>query len=242
MQRFFFDDEIITDGRFEVTGEKFNHIVRVLRMTKGERAIFCDGKFTDFECELIDIMDKSAIFNILNSYRNKTEPELKITVFQCLPKGEKMEEMIKRCVQFGAYEIVPVLSKRCVSRPDKKSMSKKFERYNKVSRSSAMQSMRGCIPEVQSAVSFEKAIEMLKKYPLSFICYENEMDRIVTDLNIDCSDIAFLVGPEGGLDKEEVDFAEQNGIESISLGKRILRTEDAAAFLIPILLSQTNNL
>ena len=120
MQRFFFDEEVISDGVFEICGEKFNHVVRVLRMSLGEKAVFCDGKGIDHECELIDINERSAVFSVISSYNNKTEPDLKITVFQCLPKGDKMDEMVKRCVQFGVHEIVPVLSKRCVSRPDKR--------------------------------------------------------------------------------------------------------------------------
>lgn len=242
MQRFFFDNEVISDGGFEVSGEKFNHIVRVLRMTVGEKAIFCDGKATDFECELVQLNDRTASFHVIDSYANNTEPELKITIFQCIPKGEKMDEVVKRCVQFGAYEIVPVLSKRCVSRPDKKSMLKKTDRLNKISRASAMQSMRGCIPVISDAVDFKTAVLKMKDYGTSFVCYENEENRLVTDIKNFANDVAVLIGPEGGLDADEVAYAAEQGVYSVSLGKRILRTEDAAAFLIPILLSQTNNL
>lgn len=242
MQRFFFSDEVIIDGIFDVTDEKYNHIVRVLRMSVGEKAVFCDGNFNDFECELIEIEGKRAVFKVLSEYKNKTEPQLKITIFQCLPKGEKMDEMVKRCVQYGAFEIIPVISKRCVSRPDKKSTAKKIERFNKIARSSAMQSMRGYIPKVKDMVDFETAVKMLKEYPTGFICYENEKDRLVTDLSVSTQSIAFLIGPEGGLDETEIKYATDNSVECVSLGKRILRTEDAATFLIPILLSVTNNL
>ena len=242
MQRFFFNDEMIVDGTFTVNDEKHNHIVRVLRMSIGEKAIFCDGNFNDFECELIEADSKKAVFKVLSEYTNKTEPDVKITVFQCLPKGEKMDDMVKRCVQYGVYEIIPVISKRCVSRPDKKSAAKKAERFNKIARSSAMQSMRGYIPKVKEMVDFQSAVQMLRQYSTGFICYENEKDRIITDFSVSDRDIAFLIGPEGGLDETEIKYACDNGIECVSLGKRILRTEDAATFLIPILLSATNNL
>lgn len=242
MQRFFFSGESITDSLFSVDGEKYNHIIRSLRMTVGEKAIFSDGDYYDYECEIIEITSDMAIFRVLDKYKNRTESDIKITVFQCLPKGDKLDDLTKRCVQFGAYEIIPVLSKRCVSRPDTKSAGKKIERLNKIALSSAMQSMRGYIPTVQPMIDFKTAILKMKEYSSSYICYEDEHDNIISKNDIIGDNIAFLIGPEGGLDKDEVDFAVSNGIKCISLGRRILRTEDAAPFFIPILLSLTDNL
>ena len=242
MQRFFFDNEKILNDRFSVNGEKFNHISRVLRMSPGEKAIFCDGAFNDYVCRLISLNSENADFEILDKYRNKTEPCLRITVFQCLPKGEKIDEMVKRCVQFGVHKIVPVLSRRCVARPDGKSAAKKIERLNKISRSSAMQSMRGCIPEITDLVDIKEAILMMKRFDTSFVCYEEENDKLPLIPPEGKGELAFLIGPEGGLDEAEIEFATQNGIPCVTLGKRILRTEDAAAFLLPILLFNTGNL
>lgn len=242
MQRFFFDNESISESVFSVTDEKFKHIVKVLRMNIGEKAVFCDGDYFDYLCELIEIRSDSAIFKVLDKYKNTTESDVRITVFQCLPKGDKLDDMIKRCVQFGAYEVVPVLSKRCVSRPDSKSTGKKVERLNKIALSSAMQSMRGYIPKVKPLIDFKSAVNDMKNYSTSFICYEDERNNVISASKVVGNEIAFLVGPEGGFDKEEVDYAIANGITSISLGRRILRTEDAAAFFIPILLSITDNL
>ena len=242
MQRFFLDNEVIQNGNFTVIGEKYNHIAKSLRMTVGECAVFCDGDGTDYDCELVNIDAKSADFKIIRSYPNTSESDLKIIVYQCLPKGDKMDEMVKRCVQFGVHKIIPVISSRCVSRPDEKSCFKKVERLNKISRSSAMQSMRGCIPVVENVIDFKTAVLQMKNYEKAFICYESEKDLYVDSAVISENEIAFLVGPEGGLDMNEVSFAAENGIPSVSLGRRILRTEDAAAFLIPILLMKTNNL
>lgn len=242
MQRFFFEDEQISDGRFSVAGEKFNHIVRSLRMTPGERAVFCDGEHWDYECELLSADAGKACFKVINKYENKTEPGLRITVFQCLPKGEKMEEMVKRCVQFGVYRIIPVLSRRCVSRPDGKSAAKRIDRLNKVSRSSAMQSMRGIVPKVESIIDFKDAIEQMKGFSNSFICYENEEQRVFDIPPNESCEAAFMVGPEGGFDEAEIEYANANKIPCVTLGRRILRTEDAAAFLIPILLYNTGNI
>ena len=242
MQRFFFDDEIITDGKFTVTGEKHNHIVKVLRMSVGEKAVFCDGQKTDFECELLSCDKNSAEFSVLSEYPNTTEPDVEITVFQCLPKGEKMDEMVKRCVQFGVFSVVPVLSRRCVARPDKKGLVKKVERLNKIARSSAMQSMRGIIPEILDAVDYSAALKMMKSFDCAYICYEDEHGLVINKNALTGKKIAILVGPEGGIDESEVMLAKDTGIPCISLGKRILRTEDAAAFAIPIILSLTENL
>lgn len=242
MQRFFFDDETVEGGAFTVVGEKHNHIVKVLRMAVGEKAVFCDGNMTDYLCELTSCDKSSAEFRVLSKEQNTTEPTVRITIFQCLTKGEKMDDMVKRCVQFGAYEIVPVLSRRCVARPDKKGAAKKVERLNKIARSSAMQSMRGIIPRVADTVDFGTALDMMKSYDSSYICYEDEHGLVINKSALKGSRIAILVGPEGGIDESEVAEASARGIGCMSLGRRILRTEDAAAFAIPIILSLTQNL
>lgn len=242
MQRFFFDDEQIIDATFSVSGEKYNHITRSLRMNVGEYAVFCDGFGVDYECELVSINSHSCEFKVVKSYENVTEPNVKITIYQCLPKGDKLDDMVKRTVQFGVYKIVPVLSSRCVSRPDSKSFDKKVERLNKISKSSSMQSMRGVVPEVCDLIDFNTAILQMKNFDSAFLCYESENRNLIDSSLIKGKEIAFLVGPEGGITKQEADFASENGILPISLGKRILRTEDASAFLIPIVLSITNNL
>lgn len=242
MQRFFFDDEIIDNGTFTVTDDKHNHISRVLRMSVGERAVFCDGNMTDYVCELVLCTKTSSVFRVVKSGVNTTEPSTHITVFQCLPKGEKLDDMVKRCVQFGAYSIVPVLSKRCVVRLDKKGAAKKVERLNKIARSSAMQSMRGIIPRVCDMVDFDTAIDMMKAYDSAYLCYEDEHKLVINKAVLSGDNVAVLVGPEGGIDPSEAELAVKNGIGCVSLGRRILRTEDAAAFAIPIILSLTDNL
>ncbi len=242
MQRFFFDDETIINNAFEVTGDKHNHIVRVLRMSVGEKAVFCDKCGTDYECELVSATKDKAEFKVITSYENSTEPSLKITLFQCMPKGEKLDEAVKRCVQFGVTKITPVISRRCVARPDKKSLAKKVERLNKISLSSAMQCMRGIVPKVTDAVDFKTAIYLMGEYDNAFVCYEDEQNLLINKLEIKGSTLAILIGPEGGIDESEASYAIENGVKCLSLGKRILRTEDAGAFSIPIFLSMTDNL
>ncbi len=242
MQRFFFDDEKIDGGKFSVVGEKYNHITRVLRMSVGERAVFCDGNMTDYECTLLSANKDCVVFEINRSYPTPTEPDYKITIFQCVPKGEKFDEMVKRSVQFGVYEIVPVISKRCVSRPDNKSAVKKVERLNKISCSSAMQSMRGIVPKVSEFVDFKTALSMMQDYDCRYICYEDEHGQVLDKQLLKGKNIALLIGPEGGIDESEVQLAKSLGIDCVSLGRRILRTEDAAVFSIPIILSLTDNL
>lgn len=240
MQRFFFDGEIISDNGFSVTGEKYDHICKVLRMSVGERVVFCDG-VTDRVCRITSIDKSSVVFEIEDAFKNSTEPKTRITVFQCLPKGEKMDEMIKRCVQFGVSEIVPVLSKRCVARPDKKTYSKKVERWNKIALSSAMQSMRGIVPKVREIIDYGEAVRQMQMMEHAFVCYEGERE-LRFDNSMVGNQVAFLIGPEGGLDGSEAQLATESGIKCVSLGRRILRTEDAAAFLIPIILFASRDL
>jgi 16S rRNA (uracil1498-N3)-methyltransferase len=176
---------------------------------------------------------EAASFQVLEQREAVSECPLSITLYQCLPKGDKMEDVLHRCTPLGVTKFVPVLSSRVIGgRPNEN----KLKRWEKIVASAATQSGRSILPEIAPACSFAEAINEMQKADTAFICYENSTDPIPADLPKEGS-IAFLIGPEGGLAPEEADQ-----LTCCSLGRRILRTEEAAAFLLPILLDRTDNL
>lgn len=236
----FFVNEKPTD-KCVITGEDAVHIGRSLRMKTGEElTVCCDGE--DFFCEIEKITPDEVFLKVLSSEASKSEPEVSVTLFQALPKGDKMELIIQKAVELGAVKIVPVLTERCISRPDKKSFEKKLERFNKISESASKQSGRGIIPQVTELMTFEKAVEEMKKLDFSIICYEKGGVNLRNVGLKNGSTIGVFVGSEGGFEEKEAEYCRQNGITVVGLGQRILRCETAPLATISIIMSLTGNM
>lgn len=224
-----------------IRGTDANHISRSLRMKKGEEIIVCDTKGTDYKCVAESFGDE-VVCKILEKYKSNTEPNIFVTLYQSMPKQDKLELIIQKSVELGVSKIVPVLSKRCISRPDKKSMQKKLERYSKISLEAAKQSGRGIIPQISDMLSYKDAVKTSSCDDLSLICYEgggknlNEMDYK------DIKTVSIFVGGEGGFDSDEIEYATQNGLIKIGLGPRILRCETAPLAALSILMNCTKNI
>lgn len=247
MPRFFVDDSKIDVGASLVTidGESALHISLSLRMRCSEKISVCslsDGVV--YDCEIFEITKNSITAKILSIGQNNSEPDVFVTLFQALPKGDKFELVIQKCVELGIGRIVPVITDRCVSRPDAKSLVRKLERWNKIALEAAQQSNRCTVPKVCEPVSFDSAIGEMKKSQLSFMCYEKHtgqsLNSLISEKNI--SDISFFVGPEGGISEADADFAEKAGINLVGLGKRILRTETAPICVLSGIMFLTDNM
>jgi len=165
------------------------------------------------------------------------EPVCPVTLYQCLPKGEKTDEIVRRAVELGATRIVAVISERCVARPDGKAFSKRLERLNRISESAAAQCGRAVIPPVCGLISYREAAKEIAACGLGFICYEGEGTRPLRELaeHKAPESIGFLIGPEGGLSDAETALAAEHGIPLAGLGKRIMRTETASAYVLAAL-------
>ena len=166
----------------------------------------------------------------------------KLTLFQAMPKSDKMELIVQKAVELGAAEIVPVLTERCVSRPDEKSLEKKRQRWQKIALEAAKQSGRGTIPTIGEALSFKGCIERMKLSDRSFMCYEKGGESLSAENLSGAKSIGLLIGSEGGFEQREADFAAENGIILTGLGKRILRCETAPIAAISIIMSLTGNM
>ncbi|MEA4973149.1 Ribosomal RNA small subunit methyltransferase E [bioreactor metagenome] len=232
MPRFFVEEENIKDNIISLYGDDAGHISRVLRSKTGDMMTVCDGSGNDYEAAIIEISDNTVKLEIKNTTYTESEPAVKIILFQGLPKGDKMELIIQKCVELGVYSIIPVNTERCIVKLDKNKEKKKIERWQKVSESAAKQSGRGIVPQIGEVMSFGEALKKASQLDMSMIPYELERDRGLKEFLDDYRTkngrtLGIFIGPEGGFAFEEIEKALNSGILPVTLGKRILRTETA---------------
>lgn len=223
MARFFAPLENIGE-KIRITGEDVLHIGKALRMRPGDVLTVCDGEKTDYECVIEEISKKEILCKITSQHENINEPAAEIILFQGIPKGAKMELVIQKCVEIGVTRFVPFISERTVA----KSFGKN-ERWNKISLEAAKQSGRGIIPIVEEPKTFEQAVLQLMELDLPILAYEEEKEFTLKKAlrGKNPKKIGIMIGPEGGIDKREATLARDKGINVVTLGNRILRTETA---------------
>ncbi|HNX64751.1 MAG TPA: RsmE family RNA methyltransferase [Oscillospiraceae bacterium] len=239
MPRFFVNS--VDDENIIIDGEDANHIGRSLRMKPGEEITACQNGF-DYLCRIEEITADKVCCKVLKKEKSPCEPNVSLTLFQAVPKLDKLETIIQKAVELGVSEIVPVLTRRCVSRPDEKTFSKKLERYNKIALEAAKQSGRAVIPEVKELTSLKNAAAFLADYDIKAVCYEKGgINFSEIGLKPDAK-IALFIGSEGGFDEEEIDFLKECGAVPIWLGNRILRCETAPLAAISIIMNLTGNM
>lgn len=241
MHRFYVDKDQIKGNDIEIIGQDVNHIKNVLRMKSADEIIICDGQGKDYYCIINRVCDDLVIASV-NSIRDTgTELPVRITLFQGLPKSDKMELIIQKAVELGVYEIVPVMMARSVVKySDNKKEAKKQQRWQAIAESAAKQSGRGIIPSILPVMSFKEAISYAKDMDWSVIPYENAKGVKTTRESLeslkDCQSAGIIIGPEGGFESFEVEHARNNNIPTISLGRRILRTETAGLALLSMVM------
>ena len=231
MYNFFVNDDCRQGDRYIITGADHNHIKNVLRMKVGDTILIsANGKSDLCEIEIID-NDEIVAPIIEEDYQN-TELQLQIHLFQGLPKSDKMELIIQKAVELGVYSITPIEMKRSIVKLDDKKKKSKQTRWQAISESAAKQSKRNTIPEINEIVSYKAALAVAKELDLLLVPYENEdgilsTKEALTELK-NAKSVGIIIGPEGGFDDAEIKQAKDAGGKTISLGKRILRTETAA--------------
>ena len=240
MPRFFTNE--INEDNIVLTGSDANHIGRSLRMKKGEEVtVCCNG--TDYNCTIASITPDSVYLDLVEKHPCAAEPDLKVTLFQAVPKLDKLEYIIQKSVELGVTRIVPVLTRRCVSRPDEKDFAKKLPRLNKIAAEAAKQSGRGIIPEVTPIVSFRQAVSMMSELDRNILLYEEQGGCSFGEVDLSgISTAGLVIGSEGGFDQEEAETMVSSGAVRVWLGKRILRCETAPITALSILMFLTNNM
>ena len=241
MPRFFIDaSDVFMDGddRFiRITGDDAHHITHVLRTRIGEALTACDNAGTVYRTELEKAGDE-VLLRVLEASAADTEPPYIATVYQALVKGDKMETVIQKAVETGASVIVPVATSRAVVKLDEKDARKKTERWQKIAHEAAKQCGRGIVPKVEMPLPYKEAIRKAAEADLPLFCYEVAGTRSLSGILQTCDSpgtISLCIGPEGGFSEEEAAAAAENGMHMCGLGRRILRTETAALFVLSCL-------
>ena len=229
MHKFFVEYNQINDGKAVINNDDYNHIVNVLRMKKGDIILITnkDSKET-FKCDIEEVKANEVVCNIINRENKNIELNINIDLFQGLPKADKMEYIIQKCVELGVHKIVPVNMKYCIAKI--KDEEKKNIRWNKISEVAAKQCKRNIIPKIEKSIDTYTLYNEIKNYDLTIVAYENEdyiTLKTVLRENKNIKNIAVIIGPEGGISSEEIERLKENGAKIVSLGNRILRTETA---------------
>ena len=266
MPRFFVDKTAIFDTtdagtskndstieRFaRIVGDDAFHIARSLRMAVGEHVTICDTESTDYECELNKITDNEVVVKIISEKASESEPPYYAKLFQALPKGDKLDFIIQKSVECGAFAIIPFESERCIAKSKQDAEARKTDRRNKIAAEAAKQCGRGIVPRVSDTVSFDTMLAMAAKCDIGLFCYEEcgtrnsltikkaleeqfkEADSSILadgkNLPVRKKSIAVVIGSEGGFSEREAEKAKAAGLIPVGLGRRILRTETAAIF------------
>ena len=241
MYKFFVSDNEVNEDEINII-EDVNHIKNVLRLGIGEKVEVCDSRnCINYLCEIVEADNKFVKCKILDKLENSREPNVYLHIFQGLPKAEKMETIIQKTTEIGVSEITPVVMRRCVVKLDNKSASKKVERWQKIAEVAAKQSKRDKIPQINLPIDLKNIYKNLENYDIVLVAYENEENNGIKQILSNVSKkqdlrIAVIIGPEGGIDDSEISELKSHNIQTVSLGKRILRTETAPIVLSSVIM------
>ncbi len=240
MHHFFVTPEQVKEDRIQIEGSDVNHIKNVLRMKIGEELHISDGNNKKYLCEIAKVSADMVLAQIKEELASDTELPSKIYLFQGLPKGDKMELIVQKAVELGVYEIIPVSTKRAVVKLDDKKAAKKVERWNSISEGGAKQSGRNMVPKVKKVMTYKEAMQYAKDLDVVLLPYELAEGMEDTKQCIEAvrpgMSVGIFIGPEGGFETSEVEYALEQGAKAITLGRRILRTETAGLTILSILM------
>ena len=233
----------IDDKRVTILGSDVNHIRNVLRMKIGEEIAVSNGQDgKEYRCGILSLEEDCVLCELRFVKEDGVELPSKVYLFQGLPKADKMELIIQKAVELGVYQVIPVAAKRCVVKLDDKKARSKIARWQSIAEAAAKQSKRGIIPKVTEVMSFRDAVKLAADMEVRLIPYElaEGMDRtkeIISALQPG-QDVAVFIGPEGGFEESEIREAVAQGMEPITLGRRILRTETAGLTVLSWIMYQ----
>ena len=240
--RFFIDESPDIDGRRLISGEDFDHF-RVLRPKIGDMVELCNPTTQIvYKAELTAITKHDAQVSVVEKKRGESEPHHKITLFQAIPKFDKMELIIQKCVEVGVVEIIPVFTARTQTHPANAGI--KAKRWQKIAKSASQQSRRDIIPNVSNIMTFQEALGSLERFDSVFVANETESRLNASEAfrEISGQNICIFVGPEGSFEDEEIKSLTELGAVSVQLGRRILRVETAAIASAILILSAKGEL
>lgn len=251
MPKFFVKEEQIKDNEIIIIGQDVKHIKKVLRAKIGDELQICNSQNGEnFLCEIQDLENEDITCKIKEKIQEKVESNIEVTIFQGLPKADKMEYIIQKSVELGVSNITPVEMKRCVVKLDGKDKIKKIERWQKISEVAAKQCGRDKIPQINNVINIQNICNLISEYDILLVAYENEkentlkeqIEKLKKQNNSESKiKIGIVIGPEGGLEENDVNKLKENGAQIITLGKRILRTETVALNVLSVIMYELEN-
>ncbi|MDD6620839.1 MAG: 16S rRNA (uracil(1498)-N(3))-methyltransferase [Eubacteriales bacterium] len=239
MQKLFVD--FVPENKITLSDEQARHIAKSLRMKKGDMLTLSCQDGNDYGCIIDEITKDTVTLSVCYKQANGSEPTVKVTLYQGVPKGDKLEDIIQKCTELGITSVCPVLTHRCVSRPDEKSARKKQERYQKIALEAAQQSGRGIVPEIQKMTGLKSAVEN-DNSELKILFYEGGGEGLTDIITKNIGTISIYIGPEGGFEEEEVEYLREKGAVIAGLGPRILRTQTAPVAALSAIMLLTDNM
>lgn len=247
MQKFFIKESQKENNTIEIIGSDVKHITQVLRMQKGEKVQVCmQETLENYIVTIEEIQKEKVIATIIEKLQTSVESNVKIDLYQGLPKADKMEYIIQKTIEIGIDKIIPVDMTRCVVKLEEKEAKKKVERWQKIAEAAAKQSKRDKIPQVEQKTKLKEVIKNMPKYDLFLVAYEEEkvhsLKQVLQKIKKkEDYKIGVLIGPEGGLALNEIELLKESGAIVVSLGKRILRTETAPISMVSNILYELEN-
>ena len=249
MPKFFVKTDQIEGNNIKIQNEDVKHIKNVLRAKINDTIDICDSDTSkNYICEIQKIEEKSIQCKIIEEIASNVESSIQVSIFQGLPKADKMELVIQKSVELGAYDITPIEMKRCVVKLNEKDKMKKIQRWQKISEGAAKQSGRDIIPHINPILNVNQLCEKIKEYDLVLVAYENEKYNTlkqelkkIKNNELTKHKIAIVIGPEGGIDEKEIARFKENNAKIITLGNRILRTETVALNMVSIIMYELDN-
>jgi len=248
MYKFFVKENQIENNKISITNNDVNHIKNVLRLSEGENIEVSNSDTGEsFCCKIVCLENDKVICEIINNLEQSSEANIDLHILQGLPKSDKMELIIQKCTELGVKEFTPVALNRCIVKLIGKDEIKKIERWQKIAEVAAKQSKRSIIPKVNNVIKLEKIIELITQYDIIFVAYEEEtantikkeLKELKSKENLK---IGILIGPEGGIEKEEIELLENAGAKIVTLGKRILRTETAPIVMASVIMYELDQM
>jgi 16S rRNA (uracil1498-N3)-methyltransferase len=244
MHRFFIDKANIEGSHARIFGEDVDHIAKVLRLREGNELRLCDGECREWSARIVSIGKKAVLAELIASIEVHTEPDCRITLYQGIQKAGKFETVVQKGVELGVCAFVPFNCERAVAKPWS-AQDKRQDRYARVAMEAAKQCGRGIVPQVAPPISFDELCERSGRHELTLLLWEEEKERSLKDALVaapNATDIAVIVGPEGGISKEEAKALSDCGAVSVSLGSRILRTETAGPAAAAMILYEKDDM
>lgn len=244
MPKFFIKNDQIKDNKIIILGEDVNHILNVLRMKVGDVIQIGNSETAQNFNAKINALEKCKIeCSIEEELKSEAESNVELTIFQGIPKSDKMELIIQKSTELGVRTITPIDMERCVSKITGKDEKKKIERWQKISEVAAKQSGRDIIPKIENVKKIKDICNLVDEYDLIIVPYEKaegySFKDVVEEQKQTCKQnvkIGIVIGPEGGFEQTEIDILEKSGAKVVTLGKRILRTETVALAMSSVIM------